>query len=707
MESSDSGKWEPLPWDHGDFFSEEGFEKANDYFLKTHGKYSRIILEARQAQGFSKAALRWKLNREIGEDFRMYTGLKIGDKAPADVKQPLGIQGELNHLLASSRKKVAPARPVESRIQEDLAIVSHPLGPLEVCYSLCHFYKELTKRYASFGAGRREMLKGAVDEEIFKWIWRLYYGSVLMPPEAATDYYDHIPSTGLAYIPLEQQRISSPEKTIAIAQFLLGEHVAASHLRKPLCFYFVEFLRATQYRLLPKAQRSRLEKAFEEANKRKEEDGVDDMLVAIDANMNAKGGSNDSFEDLFKDEEEEVFELVAPQEQGFILNHLEFTRANFARSLSKFLPLATDGANSAQEQISLMPIVLVLRTMPSAGAEEILSKIPGPFLNLIVNRLRFSGADTVSGNLLHRTEKMIETRREAGERYVIPTTGKAGVVASSVRVQGAGQQGAGDGAAKEEAENEAPAPQAARPSAPQGAGAAPPVQDGAGVGAPDASGAAPGEAESPPARQAARGEPDASGAGEPDEPARVIYRGVAELGLIIGWQVSDGGLSMQTLSPRQICSYTGFDQYCLMPWVVFALQTGQIAKGEVAKISRQTVNELLQSVSDELDSESPGQLPEQELDQLRAQSGQMPAHQFLRTLHDLVETGAAHPPASKLIAEGVRKLTARLGANLEGFLRNPGQASHRPLVQDLSREERYIATVLSRVAKLTGPPPSG
>ena len=700
MEQAESGKLEALPWDHGDFFSEEGFTKASDYFFQTHAKFSQTIVEARQAQGFAKASLRWKLNREIGEDFKMFTGVKIGETAPADNKQPLGIQGELDHLLATNYKKIAPTKPIESRVQEALTIVSHPLGALEVCYSLCHFYKELTKRYASFGTGRREMLKGLVDEEIFKWIWRLYYCSVLIPPEEAPDYYEYIPSTGLAYIPLQQQRITSPEKTIAIAQFLLGEHVASSHLRGPLCFYFVEFLRSTQYRLLSNARRSRLEKAFELANKHKEGDGVDDMLVAIDANMNNKGGSNESFEDLFSDEEDEIFQLVAPQEQGFILDHMEFTRDKFGSSLEKFIPLATDGANPAQDQISLMPIVLVLRTVPSAMGEEILGKIPGPYLNLIVNRLRFGSADSVSDDLLQRTAKMIETRRQSGERYVIVTKGKANVTMQTTQPEAAGQAAAGGDTGK----NDAPAPQSQIPPTQQAAGAVPPGGDSTGA---SHTGAVPGDAQSAPTRQTERGEPDAAGAEEPVEPSRVIYRGIADVRLIIGWQVDDGELSMQSLSPRQICSYTGFDPHCLTSWVVVALQTGQFAQRESAKISRQTVSEMLRSLSDELDSESPALIPEQERDQLRAQARQMPAYQFLRTLHDCIEPGGAHPPAGSLIAEGARKLTDRMGAGLEDFLHNVGQASHRPLLKGLSKEERYTAAVLNRVARLTSPSPSG
>lgn len=695
MEQTESGNLEALPWDHGDFFSEEGFTKANDYFFQTHAKFSQTIQVARQAQGLAKASLRWKLNREIGEDFKLYTGVSIGEKAPEDTNQPLGIQGELDHLLATNYKKIAPTKPAESRVQEELTIVSHPLGPLEVCFCFCHYYMELTKRYASFRAGRRQTLKGLMDEEIFKWIWRLYYCSVLMPPEQAPDYYEYIPSTGLAYIPLKQQQISSPDKIIAIAQFLLGEYVASSHLRGPLCFYFVEFLRTTQSRLLTTTGRSRLEKAFEQVNKHKKGEGVDNVLVAIDANINNKIGASESFEDLFEDEEEEVSRIVAPQEQGFILNHMEFTKENFSSSLDKFVPLYTDGANQAQEQISLMPIVLVMRTMNSAMAEEVLGKIPGPFLNMIVNRLRFGGADSVSDDLMQTTAKLIETRRQSGERYMIVTKDHAGAVTATVRPKAAGRPGTGGGPGKKDP----PAPQVQSPPAQQAAGAVPPGRDSTGAGSPQP-GAVPGGARSARTQQEKR-EPETIAAGEPVEPSRVTYRGIADVRLIIGWQISEGELAMQSISLRQICAYTGFDPDCFTPWIVVALQTGQVAQGEAAKNSRQAVNDLLLSLSDDLDPESPGLIPEQEREQLRMQSGRMPAHEFLQTLHDCIGPEADHLPAGRLIADGVRKLTDRLGAGLEEFLRNPGQTSHRTLVQSLSREEKYTTAVLNRVGRLT------
>ncbi|MEE8395756.1 MAG: hypothetical protein V3S29_06845 [bacterium] len=699
MENTDPVQLEAIPWEQGDFFSEEGFGKASEFFFQTHAKFSQTIQQARQATGIAKASQRWKLTKEIGEDYWLYTGLKIGEKAPADNKQPLGIRGELNHLLAANYKKISPNTPIQSRVQQDLTIVSHPLGVLEVCFGLSHFYKALTRRYASFGAGRRVALKGLMDEEVFKWIWRLYYSSVLKPPDEASDYYDQFPSTGLAYIPLEQQRFTSPEKTFAIAQMLLGEHLAGSHLRGPLCFYFVEFLRSTQYRLLPQAQRSRLEKAFEQANLHKVGDGVDDMLVAIDVSLNATGPSKESFDDLVGDGDEAMAAIVVQAEQDFITDHQDFSSQRFADTMEKFLPPPPDPTRPSQDAVSLMPIVLVLRAASPGMAERILKKIPGPLLNFIVNRLRFSGADVVSQELMQRTATMIETRRQAGERYVIPTRADGAVVMSNSGAQAAAPAKVVGGTAK----NEAPAPPPQRPPAPQQS-----WEDLAGGYGADAGGSDSDEASrQPPGSAAPPAEADngrqGSGAAELAEPSRVVYRGVADVRLVVGWQVRDGALSMQSLSPRQICEYTGFESYCMVPWAVFALQSGQIAQRDAAKISKETVDGVVRSMRDEIDSDAPGLFPEAERDQLRAQCRQMAGHQVLRLLHDCIVAGAAQPPASRAMAVGARLLGSRMGAELENFLRNPGDPAYSQQAQKLSREEKYVAVVLNRVNRIAQP----
>ena len=65
----------PLPpWNSSEFFSEIGLKEAQEYFFQTHATHARMIAEGHGAQGYMKTFTRRKLSKEIGEDFKMYTG---------------------------------------------------------------------------------------------------------------------------------------------------------------------------------------------------------------------------------------------------------------------------------------------------------------------------------------------------------------------------------------------------------------------------------------------------------------------------------------------------------------------------------------------------------------------------------------------------------------------------------------------------------
>ena len=138
MENSEGMEAILPPWNNPDFFSESGVRDAQEYFFQTHAANARIIADGRSAQGFMKSYSRRKLSKEMGEDFKMYTGQSIG-QSKGDSAESMGIRGELNDLLKNIYYKISPNTAITSPVQEDLAILKHPFGALEVCFAMSFF----------------------------------------------------------------------------------------------------------------------------------------------------------------------------------------------------------------------------------------------------------------------------------------------------------------------------------------------------------------------------------------------------------------------------------------------------------------------------------------------------------------------------------------------------------------------------------------
>ena len=188
------------PWNQSGLFSEEALREAQEYYFQTHATNSRLIAEGRSAQGFMKSFARRKLAREIGEDFRMYTGTQLGEDS-GDNMESAGIRGEINAMLAHIYHAISPTQPIISPIQEDLTILKHPQGALEVCYAMTFFYSSLLKKYASLAGNRRQVLKNIMDEELFKWVWRLTMGYLLSSKDAKTKVDNTKFCSGLSFVP--------------------------------------------------------------------------------------------------------------------------------------------------------------------------------------------------------------------------------------------------------------------------------------------------------------------------------------------------------------------------------------------------------------------------------------------------------------------------------------------------------------------------
>lgn len=662
METKPNSQDNLTPWGHPEFLTEESLQEAQEYFLRTHGKSAQLIAEGRSAQGVFKSHIRRKLNKKMGEDFRMYTGVQIGESNGSSGKSK-GIQGELEKINNLVYQKINPKEPSTSKIQTDLAILNHPLGAIEVIFSMVKYFADLGKKYASISSNRREVLKSLLDEELFKWIWGMYYSMIFSENENTDDFDEKIPSSGLLFIPLESQRISTPEKIVEIGDFLLNKATSTSSLRFPLCFYFTGYLRQIHFKIVPKMNRGKLDHAYEIISKRTQDEPCEDILVAIDHLMNTKGNSMEAFEDVLKDEEEEAKKFLPPEEAEYVAQFNEFGAENIKSSIQKFLPNINpgepQGENINSQMDSLMPLMLIIRSQPASTAEKIIDFIPGPFLTLMKNRLANSARDDVGKQILDQVQSSIEQRMEKGETYQVFQRGKT-------------------------AELKQPAPEAQQksPVARKDTGAAPASQE-----------TEPAKVQKPPESESAPKEEL-----KEEESSFVIPGQTISERLIVSWQQNGTKIDLVSLSPKEIISLSGLDTRFLIPWVVFALQTGQAFRIKPTKITKELITKCLNLLTEGVDKNTRGGFSGNDLEEMYSKIKNPSPCKMLVAILEYIE--ALDYSLSGTFAGEINQLEEKLGGNLGEFLINPNQNDFSSFLTELTSEEKKVISILNRVARL-------
>ena len=650
MEASSPTAAVTPPWNHPGFLSEEALRAAQEYYFQTHATNSKLIAQGRNAQGFMKSGLRRKLTKEMGEDFKMYTGVSIGAEAS---ETTVGIRGELNALLENVYRKIAPTEPITSPTQEDLTILKHPLGALEVCYSLTFFYTHLQKKYVTLAGNRRHVLKSVLDEEMFKWIWRMSIGFLVSEDEGKLDFDNRLPTGGLSYIPPDAQGASSAEKVLEVGTFMLSNHLRDSHLRFSLCYYFATYIRQVQFQLLAK-HNTNADKLYERIRNPDPKSGVGNILIAIDMLLNMHGNSSDSFESVLQDHEQQVHTFIPEEEIAFILQFQEFTEAKFDTSLAKFVPRGREAANADNPAGTLMPLMLILRTMPRDGRERILGRIPGPFLGLLSNRIQHGQSDEPDRILLAHVQEVTDTRRKRGESYTIVSQVK-GRATTSAPAKATGKAPAGkDGTA--------------------GAAAEKPAAAGRG-GTARSGGAA--------ASAAAQAQPVAD---------RMTHER-----LLIAWRAEGATLEVTSIAPVELFALVGNDSHILRAWVMVALQSNQIFGIPHNEITRERLGALVKDLSDQAGKDGTPRLSPDKIQQLLKVGAKAP-RKVLLALAKALPAGRSGNAGT--LGPTLGALSDRLGEKLEDFLRNAMQPEYASLLGELSPEEKRAVGILQRVARL-------
>jgi hypothetical protein len=697
------------PWGHPQFLSEEGLRAAQEYYFQTHATHSQLIAQGRGAQGLAKSMLRRKLSREMGDDFKMYTGHSLGESAGSEDVSSLGIRGELNALLKHIYSTIAPQQPITSPTQEDLTILQHPHGALEVCYALVFYYGSLMRQYASFAANKRKVLKSLMDEELFKWVWRMVIGYMMEAEEAKLNLEPVYFSAGLSYIPTERQRVPLGIKLSEVGQFLLSTTLQESHLRVPLCYYYTLYLRQLQTLLALHAGPQELDDVYSLVTRRVPGEPMEHALAAIDALLNDKGSSTATFDDVLRDEAQ-LGQFIPEAEFAFINQFEDFGNPQRIRStLKRLLPDMRRDAVEGQES-SFMPLLLALRVMPVDVRDAVLAALPIPLLNLLRNRIGNSPQDDLAATLLDAVRTAMEARRGQSFKVQVPAGATKGAVATSVRVAPPGGTKPAVAASVRVAAPPAPAARAAPAAAPPGSAApvaasptAKPVSP-APEPAQRAAPAPPTAAPPPPARERPAAPPaqpreapaTAAPAGAPARAAaaRTSY---LEEPTILAWRMDGARVAAISLSARDLFELVGAEPRFLVPWVVFTLRTGQVFGLAPERVTKERVEQVVQALHRQAGARE-GTIPAERRAAL-LQEHQGAAH--ARLLLGAVKVAGTRPylrlPPS--LAPALEALGARFGAGLLEFLRHPNDDAWREQRAALTADERQALAVLQRVAR--------
>lgn len=649
------------PWGRPGLSTEDDLRAAQQYFFDTHATHARMIAEGRTAQGFMKSYTRRKLEKEMGEDFKMYTGQELGEDLPIDDSQ--GIRGEMNALLRYIYTRIEPRQPITSPFQEDATILKHPHGALEVCFGMVFYYSSLLKKHLTLASNRRRVLKSVLDEELFKWIWRLSTSYLLADTANRVNVQDYHLAAGLPYVPAERQRASMPQKLFEIGQFMLGKTLQDSHLRFPLAYYFVTYLRAMQSEVLAQPALAKPEEIYAEVIRRKPMDPVNHVLVAIDVLMNMNGNSSQSFEDILKDEQADAEKYIPALEAQFLRAHDPYGDPEaFADAVRAALPMAQKAEIVSGAAGSLaMRLMLVLRAVTPAVRTGILDHVPAPVLVMLRNRAINGPQDDAAKRLAERVKTALDARGQRGDTFVLPPANRAGIAGI---------------------EN-------LKPAAP----AAPPVSH------------APGAAGSPrnePARPA-----PAPGAASPQGSVSAAKPAAAAPGedvlldhrLLIGWRLEGTQLTVITISPRELVGLVGLEPRLVLPWVMLALQTGQAFDFPASAIDKGLIEKLVKAVLAKAGGMPAARLAKPQVAQLAAELHDAPAQKALLTLVAKGSLGEAARRPGRLRGP-LESLMAKFGTGLPEFLRSPSKDTFRDLRQGLSAEERQLVALLQKLGRL-------
>jgi hypothetical protein len=417
------------------------------------------------------------------------------------------------------------------------------------------------------------------------------------------------------------------------------------------------------------------------------------VLIAIDVLMNLIGNSGQSFDDIFK-ANEELPKYIPPQELQFIQQFdLLANEHSIVSTLRALIPQFNREDITDQGRASLMPLLLMLRTVTPATRGLMLKKMPIPIMMMLRNRMGNGPQDDKARGLVGDIKRAMEERAKKGESYQVRAVNRAGL--SGVATVGTPPHKAEPAAVAKSAAKMVPSRPAADPRpAPRPA--------------PDRPSAPPAEGSAPPPPPPPAGEPQPAAPPAPAAPAErqdaapaapaLAADTLLDARLLIAWRMDGAHLEVRTLSVRDIATLAGREPPLFVPWVLIALQTGQVFPG-MPQDSKDVADKLVGLVVSRIPADLKPRLGGSQAQVLAGQSKTLSPQKFLLA----IVAKAVQPDVARnagALGAPLAALCEKFKANLTDFLRNPSKDDYRELRMHLSAPEKAAVTILQKVARL-------
>jgi hypothetical protein len=136
-----------------------------------------------------------------------------------------------------------------------------------------------------------------------------------------------------------------------------------------------------------------------------------------------------------------------------------------------------------------------------------------------------------------------------------------------------------------------------------------------------------------------------------------------------------------------------------VPWVLFAIKSGQVIKLPPDKISKEILERLLKAMMKGTENPREARLTGDERQQLYRGSKGKPPNRFLLELVEKYQVGTTDLSEAGTLAGGIVSLADKMGGKLTDFVNNPTQESYAKIAKELSAAEKNALTVLNKVAR--------
>ncbi|MFI5399907.1 MAG: hypothetical protein ACHQZQ_02505, partial [SAR324 cluster bacterium] len=169
--------------------------------------------------------------------------------------------------------------------------------------------------------------------------------------------------------------------------------------------------------------------------------------------------------------------------------------------------------------------------------------------------------------------------------------------------------------------------------------------------------------------------------------------------LLVGWKQDGGQFTVVGMTPRDLIELVGLEPRLVLPWVLLALQTGQVFPVPASSVNKELIENLVKALLAKGAGLTPARLSKQQVAELVNDLKNLHAQQALHALIAKGQLGDIAHSHSRAPA-ALESLLAKFGANLGDFLRGPSNEEFRDLRLGLSADEKQLVQVLQKLSRL-------